>query len=124
MFKVFHPTRIFDDELEGLVALYKSHGWSFTSIDLKQLEKDLAQQKADRTAFEAAVRDFALATGTFSTAQASRYKRFAKAMKAASAVSTDDPVASAEIAKIKRHRTKRAKKAAAPKDTKNQTKTA
>src|SRR5260370_37318143 len=81
--KLYHPPKTFDDDLVGLVTLYKKSKWSFTNVDPKQLETDSGEQRSERTTHDELEAEFAEHHHTFGQRTEQRYQRFASALGAA-----------------------------------------
>ena len=104
--KTYYPSRIFDDALAALVALFIAKGWMFPSVDLAQLEADVAAQRARRAEHDAMLGQYLALHETFGLEQEARYRRFLRALNAARGTFCEDKAVMAELDRFKRSYTR------------------
>jgi hypothetical protein len=109
--KTYYPPKTFDDDLDGLVKLFETKGWSFSGVDLAALKTDRDAQRTERSDHDALEGKYLAAHESFGQAQEERYQRFAAALNAARGAFRTDKAATAELDRFKRSvtRTKTAK---------------
>ena len=100
--KTYFPSRIFDDALAALVALFIAKGWAFPGVDLAQLEADAEEQRARRAEHDAALGQYLALHETFGMEQEARYRRFLRALNAARGAFCEDKAVMAELDRFKR----------------------
>ena len=110
MRKTYYPTKIFDDQLDALVKLYKSKGWTFSGVDLLALDKDSQTQRSERAVHDEVERSYLHTHETFGVSQEERHRRFSTAVRAARAAFKHDKGVMAELEQFKRPTTRRPKK--------------
>jgi len=108
--QTYYPTKVFDDNLVALVALFKSKSWSFSGIDLTQLTTDSVSQRTERASFDATESAYQNAKQTFGVSQEERYQRFAAALNAARGAFRGNKAIMKELDKFKRVQSAPAKK--------------
>ena len=100
--KHYYPPRTFDDDMESFVRLCEEKGWSFSGVDLSQLQEDVANQRAERARHDTLERQYLAEHERFGIAQEDRYQRFAAALNAVRGAFRSDEVVMTEIAGFKR----------------------
>jgi hypothetical protein len=113
--RTYYPPKTFDDDLAALVALYKTSKWSFSNVDLAQLQQDATAQRTQRASFDAAQAAFDAQHVQFGSDQEARYQRFAAALNAARGAFRNDKTVTAQLANFKRSAVRKGKKAATAK---------
>jgi hypothetical protein len=78
----YFPAKTFDDDLVGLVTLMVKEGWSFSNVDLAQLQKDAQDQRQERLDHDALEGQYLKVHKKFGTDQAARHKRWSAALNA------------------------------------------
>jgi hypothetical protein len=112
MGKTYYPPKTFDDDLAGLVNLYKAKKWAFSGVDLALLAKDVSAQRSERTSHDQLEAEFSHVHETFGQAQEQRYQRFSAALNAARGAFRNDKAVMALLDSFKRS-TRRAPRSSA-----------
>ncbi|MBI2571824.1 MAG: hypothetical protein HYV63_32850 [Candidatus Schekmanbacteria bacterium] len=110
--RTFYPPKTFDDDLAGLVDLFKQRGWTFSGTDVATLEQDAATQREQRAAHDSLERQYLALHQQFGLEQEARYSRFNAALNAARGAFRKDKAVMAELGQFKRS-VRRARKPAA-----------
>jgi len=118
MARTYYPPRTFDDDLAGLVSLYKSKKWSFSGVDLAQLQSDVTAQRTERTQHDQLQAEFEHVHSSFGQAQEQRYQRFSAALNAARGAFRNDKAVTASLNRFTRSARRAAKAKAAAKTAK------
>ncbi len=100
--RTYFPQKTFDDDLDAFCRLAKSAGWSFSGVDVAQLERDTADQRAERARHEAAELEYNRLHEAFGVAQEARYARFADALNAARGAFRRDKAVLAQLDRFRR----------------------
>jgi hypothetical protein len=100
--RTYFPQKTFDDDLDAFTQLAKGAGWSFCGVDVAQLERDVADQRADRARHEAAELEFNRLHEAFGIAQEGRYARFADALNSARGAFRRDKAVLAQLDRFRR----------------------
>lgn len=100
--RTYYPPKTFDDDLATFVKLFRSKSWSFSGVDVDQLEKDVPEQREERTAHDELESQYLALHESFGIAQEERYTRFAAALNAARGAFRRDKAVMAELDRFKR----------------------
>jgi hypothetical protein len=100
--KVYFPAKTFDDDLDALVKLAADSGWAFSGVDQEQLQKDVVEQRAERSSFEATELEYNRVREQFGLAQEARHQRFADLLNAARGAYRRDKVVMAQLTRFRR----------------------
>lgn len=98
----YHPSKMFDDLQEALVALIQAKGWELTGVDLDQLETDVEAQRAERVEHDRAQGEFLALHERFCRSQDARYQRYATALAVIRGAFRNDKAVLVELARFKR----------------------
>ena len=109
--RTYFPPKTFDDDLAGLVDLFKEKKWTFSGVDGKAIEKDAVAQRDERGKHDAMESQYVKMHEEFGMAQDSRYQRFAAALNAARGAFRNDKAVVKELDRFKRS-VRKAKKTA------------
>ncbi len=105
--------KIFDEQLQSLLAYIKEKNWTLLGIDLKVLEDHLQKQREEKQKDLELERKYLEFHQQFSENQSERYSDYMKTVEVLRAAHRDDPEILRALEQFKRPVT--GKKAAAPK---------
>ena len=75
--KSYAPSRTFDDNLQSLIALCRQEGWSVPTVDLGELEKEVALHQSQRVEFNLLEQKYLAMRESFALAKEQRWNAYA-----------------------------------------------